>query len=305
MEERDITVAFFRNFGIITPYSNRFLTHEDISKLKHDYISTGLPALSFYDILDRESEVEYVPSKISYDDTTLANIVRENCEYVEKHVQYAQKAMSGNLSREDMEKEIKAYVINELNRGKITPKTHPIRSLMFGHLIAGNWKYLSDDDFNMFVISYGVSREKEKVLQLASIISIQNGIFRELLYRVGDTFEMRGVNVIKEFIQPMYDAEKIMPDWGAPVMSESFRKQLWDSISIKETLIMPKIGPTGLPPLSFESDSSELPPLSFESDSAEPSPRRGSSSPIGIISSIPLSGPISSFELHRHHFPDN
>ena len=104
-----------------------------------------------------------------------------------------------------------------------------------GILYDGNWKFLSDNDFNHYVTLYGVRNNNitdDKNLKLASIISIQNGMLRELVENWID-FELRGYSYVIPLIQPRYDPENVIK-YNSPSFNISL-DYLWkDTFSVKK-----------------------------------------------------------------------
>ncbi|MFQ6116113.1 MAG: hypothetical protein ACE5NG_18790 [bacterium] len=183
--------ALFKKFGLVTPYMSKFEPRRYESIEGVIYItetSLSIPAVSMQVTLERKE----LPDPSVFGDETLLNIVG--------------KSRAG-LSHWQLLDLVREKLARELLERKSWVSCCPLLYLMYGILYQGNWKYLSEEDFNLFVKAYGVGK-KRKELQLASIITLQNGMLREL-YQYGYTNENQGGSLTLELIQSQYDPDRI------------------------------------------------------------------------------------------------
>lgn len=193
LESKEIDrLWLWKTFNLVTPWAaGRYITIDDIQPEDHENIFS-LPAITINRLLN--IQYDNFINLDSFSDETLKKIVA------------AQHKDSDNKSpdRKWLEEQIHSFIINELDSYAIHPAMYPIRNLLNGFLYNKNWELLSENDLKLWIIGYGTN-------SLNKVISIQNSLFRELL-ESGRNYEVRGINIVKELIQPEYD-----PDYVAPL----------------------------------------------------------------------------------------
>jgi len=186
---------------------DRFISDPVMSYLAVTNLS--LPAISMQLVLSKRRTENPDPSV--FNSKTLRRILRDKT-----------RKSSKSASREELIRMVRKVISNELSDGCRSSEFYPVYNLTCGILYHGNWKYLSDDDFDIFVKGYGVTAGP-KELKLASIISIQNSMLRELYYS-GELNPINGISITSELIQSAYD-----PDIAMSIPESHRYSLLWES----------------------------------------------------------------------------